>query len=141
MDAAADIVIFRPRREVAAFIMDPRNDPLWGTSIESARPLQPGPLVTGARVEQISKAWGVRSSVIYEVTSIEADHHMELHVADPVDMWMLYELDDTPGGTLVRARTKASMPQSFAFKVFSFLARWNLRRDLRKLKRHLERAP
>ncbi len=141
MDARAEIIIARPRREVARFIMDPRNDPLWGSSVESARPIQPGPIVAGTRVEQVSKAWGVRSSVIYEITSLEPDTHMELHVNDPIEMWMLYELDDTPGGTLVRARTKAAMPPSLAFKVFSFLARWNLRRDLRKLKRHLERAP
>lgn len=122
-------------------MMDPRNDPLWGSSVESARPLTPGPLGPGSKVEQISKAWGVRSSVVYEVTSMAPEAHLELHVADPIDMWMLYELDDTPGGTLVRARTKAVLGGGLAARFFSALARWNLRRDLRRLKRHLERAP
>jgi hypothetical protein len=142
MDAAAEVIIFRPRTDVARFLMDPRNDSLWATGIESAKPLEPGPLRAGSRVHQVTKAFGVRTTVTYEITSIVPGEHLELRIDDPFEMWVLYVLDDTPGGTRVSVRTKA-VDDEYGFvqrfgRWFTFLARWNLRRDMRRLKRFLE---
>ena len=52
IDVKPEVIINKPRGEVAAFMFDPANDLAWTGGITASRPAQPGPLVTGAVVER-----------------------------------------------------------------------------------------
>ena len=50
VDVRPQIVVGRPRAQVAAFMFDPANDLAWTRGITASRPAQGGPLVAGATV-------------------------------------------------------------------------------------------
>ena len=145
MDAAGEIVIPLPRAEVARFVFDLRNAPSWALGVKECRPLTPGPLRPGSRVEQRMKVLGPAAAVVYEVVSMDPERFMETRITDPFEMWMLLELEDVPDGTLVRVRTKRVSGEPGFFRWFGpllgFLANRNVARDLRSLKRTMMALP
>ena len=52
IDIRPEVLVHRPRPDVAAFMFDPANDLAWTGGITASRPAQPGPLVQGATVER-----------------------------------------------------------------------------------------
>lgn len=145
MDASGQVVIARPRPAVAAIMFDLRYASLWATGVVSCTPLAPGPMRAGLRVKQVARFLGVKSTFIYEVVSMEQDRFVELRIDSPLEMWVLHELEDAPAGTLVRIRT-ASVGGDPGFtrlfgRVLGYLARYNVRRDLRQLKQLVESRP
>jgi hypothetical protein len=60
----AEVVIRRPRSEVAAFMFHPDNDAAWTTGVVACRPLTPGRLGPGSRVERTVRFLGRRFSYI-----------------------------------------------------------------------------
>jgi hypothetical protein len=145
MEAMSEIVIARPRAMVAAFMFDPSNDPLWASGVVACRVLGHGRLQAGAKVEQTSKIFGARSNVTYEIVSMDPERFLEMRLDDPFEMWVLQELEDVPGGTLVRIRTKTVGGDPGFFRLFGpllgLLTRRNIRRDLRRLRRVIEAGP
>jgi hypothetical protein len=142
MDACCDIVIARPRAFVADLLFDPLKARLWSSGVVSSRLVTPGPVKPGTRIEQISRVFGLKTIVTYEVVSMAHDQFLEIKVTGPFDTWCLHEVEDHPGGTLVRIRTAAVGGDPGFFQRFGWLlralARYNLRRDLRRLKRLAE---
>ena len=68
VDVASEIVIFRPRAAVAAYMFDPRNDANWTSGVIELRPLQEGRTPGKVReFERISKFLGRRFGYTYEV--------------------------------------------------------------------------
>jgi Polyketide cyclase / dehydrase and lipid transport len=106
VDVAPEIVIFRPRAAVAAYMFDPRNDANWTSGVIESRPLQEGRLGKGSRVERISKFLGRRFGYTYEVVHTDDDRLVEMSVTKPFPMQIRYELEDVPQGTLVRTRLR-----------------------------------
>src|SRR5262249_18269677 len=68
VDVRPEVLVRRPRAEVAAFMFDPRNDLRWTGGITSSRPAQPGPLVEGAMVQRTARFLGRTFSYGYVVT-------------------------------------------------------------------------
>ena len=68
VDVSTEVVIARPRPEVAAFMFNPSNDALWTTGVVDCRPLTEGALRTGSRVERVSKMLGRQFGYLVEVT-------------------------------------------------------------------------
>jgi Polyketide cyclase / dehydrase and lipid transport len=101
VDVRPEVLVRRPRAEVAAFMFDPANDMRWTGGITSSRPARPGPLVTGATVERTARFLGRTFRYGYVVTGHRPDRLVELRVDRPFPMLIRYELDDAPGGTLV----------------------------------------
>ena len=48
VDVRPEVLVHRPRPDVAAYMFDPANDLAWTGGITASRPTQPGPLVHGA---------------------------------------------------------------------------------------------
>ena len=69
VDVRPEVLVRRPRAEVAAFMFDPANDLRWTGGITSSRPAQPGPLVAGAKVERTASFLGRTFTYGYVVTS------------------------------------------------------------------------
>jgi hypothetical protein len=140
VDVRPEVVVHRPRAEVAAYMFDPAHDLAWTGGITSSRPDQPGPLSSGATVVRTAKFLGRTFDYGYVVTAHEPDRLVEMKVEKPFPMTVRYELEDAPGGTKVAIRATGS-PGGF-FAVAEPLMRWQVRRsiaaDLGRLKRNLE---
>jgi len=140
VDVRPEIVVRKPRSEVAAFMFDPANDLAWTGGITASRPQQPGPLVAGSTVVRTAKFLGRTFDYGYVVTAHEPDRLVEMKVEKPFPMTVRYELEDVPEGTRVAIRATGS-PGGF-FAVAEPLMRWQVRRsiaaDLERLRRNVE---
>ena len=83
VDVRPEVLVRRPRAEVAAFMFDPANDLRWTGGITSSRPAQPGPLVAGAKVERTASFLGRTFTYGYVVTKHQPDRLVELKVDRP----------------------------------------------------------
>lgn len=139
IDVQPEILIRRPRAQVASFMFEPRNDALWTTGVIECRPLTDGPLRAGARVERVVKFLGRRFGYQYEVVAAD-ERSVEMTVEQPFPMQIRYELEDAPEGTRVRIRARGDASGFFrlASPIMSRMVRRNITADLTALKKHLE---
>lgn len=139
IDVQPEILIRRPRAQVASFMFEPRNDALWTTGVIECRPLTDGPLRAGARVERVVKFLGRRFGYQYEVVAAD-ERSVEMSVEQPFPMQIRYELEDAPEGTRVRIRARGDASGFFrlASPIMSRMVRRNITADLTALKKHLE---
>jgi len=140
VDVRPEVLVRRPRGEVAAFMFDPANDLRWTGGITSSRPAQPGPLVTGAKVERTANFLGRTFTYGYVVTEHLPDRLVELKVDRPFPMLVRYELDDAPGGTLVSIHATGTPGRFFgwATPVMARQVRKSISGDLGRLRAALE---
>jgi hypothetical protein len=117
VDVRPEVLVHRPRAEVAAFMFDPANDLRWTGGITSSRPAQPGPLVEGATVERTASFLGRR-----------------------FPMRVRYELQDAPEGTLVAIHAVGTPGRFFgwATPVMARQVRKSIAGDLGRLRAVLE---
>lgn len=140
IDVQPEVLIHRPRAEVAAFMFEPSNDAVWTTGVVECRPLTPGRLRTGSRVERVTRFLGRQFGYQYEVVAADGDRSVEMRVEEPFPMHIRYELQEVPGGTLarIRARGDASGFYRLAAPLMARMVRGNITKDLELLKAHLE---
>jgi hypothetical protein len=140
IDVTTEVVIRRPRADVAAFMFDPRNDATWTTGVVECRPLDDGRLRTGSRVERHVKFLGRKFAYLYEVVDAEDDAFVEMKVEQPFPMLVRYELVDADGGTIARIRARGDATGFFrvAAPFMARMVRRNIGKDLELLKQHLE---
>ena len=140
IDVKPQVLIRRPRPEVAAFMFEPRNDTIWTTGVVESRPLTDGPLRTGSRVERITKFLGRRFGYQYEVVAADSERYVEMRVEEPFPMQIRYELEDAPEGTLASIRAQGDATGFFriAGPLMGRMVRRNITNDLETLKKHLE---
>jgi uncharacterized membrane protein len=67
VDVSTEVVIERPRDEVAGFAADPSNAPEWYANIESVVWRTPPPLAVGSRLDFVARFLGRRLSYTYEI--------------------------------------------------------------------------
>lgn len=142
IDVQTDIVIGRPRREVAAFAADPRNAPAWYVNIKSARLISAGLLQVGSQIAFVAAFLGRRLSYIYEVVEFIEGARLVMRTASgPFAMETTYTWVSTAdGGTRMTLRNRGR-PSGFSWLVAPLMSgtvRSANRRDLARLKRLLE---
>jgi len=140
VDVRPEVLVRRPRAEVAAFMFDPANDLKWTGGITSSRPARPGPLVAGSTVERTARFLGRTFTYGYVVTRHDPDRLLELRVERPFPMLVRYELDDTAGGTLVSIRATGDPSRFFgwATPLMKRQVRRSIAADLDRLRAQLE---
>jgi hypothetical protein len=140
VDVRPEVLVHRPRAEVAAFMFDPANDMKWTGGITSSRPAQPGPLVAGATVERTASFLGRTFRYGYVVTEHEPGRLVELKVDRPFPMLVRYELEDAPEGTLVAIHAAGTPGRFFgwATPVMARQVRKAISGDLARLRAVLE---
>ena len=88
----AEILINRPKSEVAAFAMDSDNDPQWISGIiESKRPTGL-PMEEGAQVERVAKFLGRRIEYTNEVVEYDPNGTLVMRsISGPFPMMIKYQ--------------------------------------------------
>ena len=141
VDAKAEIVIARPREEVASTMFDPKCDKLWIGGLKNVFPLTPGLLKKGSKVNRVGDFLNRRYSANVLVIDAEPNKFVLLSSDEPFEMKVRYERDDTDGGTNVKLRVQSigeneykQVPAAIFAKAVSDAANT----DLATLQKHLE---
>ena len=140
VDAKAEIVINRPRADVAAVMFDPKCDKLWISGLTNVFPQSSGLLTAGSKIERVGTLLGRAYSTVYLVTRADADTFAEITADEPFQMKIRYDLSDTDGGTLVKYRIQSigeNLYQLTPVALNRGVQDW-ITGDLKKLKQRVE---
>jgi uncharacterized membrane protein len=142
VDVISEVVIDRPRHEVASYATDPDNATAWYKNIRSVEWRTTKPLVIGSRVAFVAQFVGRRLAYTYEISDLVRDERMVMSTAEgPFPMETTYGWEDTPSsGTRMTLRNRGE-PSGFskiAAPMMGLAMRRANRKDLRNLKRILE---
>jgi hypothetical protein len=143
VDVLTEIVIKRPRDEVAAFAADPANVTAWYKNIEAVEWETPPPAVVGSRVRFRARFLGRTLEYTYEVRENTPGQRFVMSTAQsPFPMETTYTWEDAPRGSTKMTLRNRGQPSGFAAITAPVMAR-AIRRaneaDLRRLKALLER--
>jgi uncharacterized membrane protein len=142
VDVSTEIVIPRPRHEVAEYASDPDNAPDWYENIESVEWVTPRPLAVGSRIAFVARFMGRRLSYTYEVRELVPDQRFVMSTGEgPFPMETTYTWEDAPDdGTRMELRNRGQ-PSGFASVAAPIMAsamRRANRKDLARLRSTLE---
>jgi uncharacterized protein YndB with AHSA1/START domain len=143
VDVTTEIVIARPRAEVAAYACDPDNATAWYRNIEAVEWTTPPPLGVGTRLAFVARFLGRRLAYTYEVREHVPGERFVMSTAEgPFPMETTYAWEDAgEGATRMTLRNRGD-PAGFAKAGARLMApaiRRANRDDLRRLKDRLER--
>lgn len=144
VDVTTEIVIDRPRAEVAAFAADPDNAAAWYDNIEAVEWRSEPPLALGSRIAFVAAFLGRRLAYTYEVREHRPGERFVMGTAEgPFPMETTYTWADAPGGGTRMTLRNHGEPAGFSRLVAPFMAAAMRRanaKDLRKLRSVLEAA-
>jgi hypothetical protein len=141
IDIRAEVVIRRPRDQVAAYMADPAHDPLWIGGVREARLEGDPPLAVGSRVARVAMFLGRRIEYVNEVVELGPGRLDMRSVVAPFPMRVTYELEERDGATAVSNRVRGDAHGFFsvASPLLAPLVRRSVQRDLERLRAILER--
>jgi hypothetical protein len=144
IDVETDVVIARPRGEVAAYACEPHNATAWYANIESADWQTQRPLAVGSRFAFVARFLGRRLAYVYEVKELVAGERLVMATTEgPMSMETTYTWADVGDGTTVMRLRNRGEPSGFASRLAPVMAgavRRANRKDLARLKRILEQS-
>jgi hypothetical protein len=139
---SSEIIIARPRDQVADYAADPSNAPEWYVNIKAVEWKTPPPLRAGSLISFVAHFLGRRLAYTYEIIEFVPRERLMMRTAEgPFPMETTYTWHATPdGGTRMMLRNRGT-PSGFSRLVAPFMARAIRRannKDLVALKRLLE---
>jgi uncharacterized protein YndB with AHSA1/START domain len=142
VDVLTEIVIDRPREEVATYAGDPTNAPEWYANIESVEWKTPPPASVGSEVAFVARFLGRRLAYTYEIVELVPDERLVMRTRQgPFPMETTYTWTSiTDSSTRMTLRNRGE-PAGFS-KITAPLMEQAMRRangkDLARLKQLLE---
>jgi hypothetical protein len=142
VDVVTDIIIERPRAEVAAYASNPDNAPAWYVNIKSVE-WKTAPVVqVGARVAFIAQFLGRTLAYTYELVDFVPGERLVMRTAEgpfPMETTYTWEaLGDRQTRMTLRNRGQPSGFASIAAPLMASALRRANRKDLERLKAILE---
>ena len=144
VDVLTQIVIGRPRDEVAGYAGDPTNAPEWYANIRSVEWRTTPPMRVGSRMEFVARFLGRRLAYTYEVVDLVPGERLVMRTAEgpfPMETTYAWEAVGT-GSTRMTLRNRGE-PEGFSRIGAPLLAaamRRANRQDLARLRARMERA-
>lgn len=142
VDVLTEIVIERPREQVAAYASDPDNATAWYENIKAVEWRSEKPLAVGSRLAFVARFMGRSLEYTYEVREhVPAERFVMSTAQGPFPMETTYEWEDTAtGATRMKLRNRGE-PSGFAGVAAPLMAAGMRRangKDLSRLKQILE---
>lgn len=141
IDVTATETIAAPRDEVAAFVVDHRNDTRWIGGISESELLGDGPLGVGSDVRRVASFMGKRIEYVNRVEELEPGRRVVMRsIRSPIPMTVTYAFEDDGDGTRASVRVQGEPGAMYrvAGPILSRQVRRSVSNDLRTLKRLLE---
>jgi uncharacterized membrane protein len=144
VDVVTEIIIGRPRDQVAAYASDPSHAPRWYANIESVAWETPPPLAVGSRLAFVAHFLGRRLSYTYEIVELVPGERLVMRTAQgPFPMETSYQWRPAGSGSTQMTLRNRGEPSGFArvgAPVLAAAMRRANQRDLARLKQLLERG-
>ena len=142
VDVVTEIVINRPRAQVAAYAGDPSNAPRWYVNIESVDWKTDPPVRVGSRMAFVAHFVGRRLAYTYEIIELVPGERLLMRTAEgPFPMETTYTWESAGEGATRMTLRNRGKPSGFS-KVGAPLMAGAMRRanrkDLEQLKALLE---
>ncbi|SOJ56637.1 hypothetical protein MSIMFB_04113 [Mycobacterium simulans] len=142
VDVVSEIVIARPRDEVAAYSADPDNATAWYANIQAVQWKSPKPMVIGSRFAFSASFLGRTLSYTYEVVELQPGTRFVMRTAEgPFPMETTYLWEDGPTGMTKMTLRNRGEPKGFsgiAAPVLAMAIKRANAKDLARLKSLLE---
>jgi hypothetical protein len=143
VDVVSEVVIARPRADVAAYACDPDTTTEWYANIHAVEWRTPPPLSVGTRLAFVARFLGRRLAYVYEVREWVPGERLVMRTSEgPFPMETTYAFADAPGAATRMTLRNRGEPAGFAKVAAPVMARAVRRaneHDLRRLKALLER--
>ena len=142
VDITTDIVIDRPRTEVARYTANPDHAPRWYVNIKSVEWETPPPYALGTRIAFVAQFLGRRLAYSYECTELIPEERLVMRTAEgPFPMETTYE-GEAEGNDRTRMTLRnRGTPSGFGTlmaPIMTLAIRRANRKDLQLLKQILE---
>ena len=142
VDVVTDVVIERPRDEVAAFAADPSDARAWDENVKAVEWKTPPPLAVGAKVAVVAHFLGLLRAYTYEVTALEPGARLVMRTVEgPFPMETSYVLESAGEGRTKMTLRSRGEPKGFGRVVGPLIAAAMQRanqKDLTRFKQLLE---
>jgi uncharacterized membrane protein len=142
IDVLTDIMIERPRAEVAAYAGDPAHAPEWYVNIRSVEWETAPPLRVGSRLAFVAHFLRRRLAYTYEIIALEPGSRLVMRTAQgPFPMETSYQWEDAGAGHTHMSLRNRGNPSGFSPLVAPFMAmavRRANQHDLARLKALME---
>lgn len=143
VDVSNQIVIAKPRLEVALYASDPANAPQWYSNIQSVEWVTlPGKIEPGAQMKFIAHFMGRILAYTYEITECDPGRKMVMRTAEgPFPMETTYLWEDADGRSTRMTLANRGEPHGFkkvAAPLMGMAVGRANKKDLEALKQILE---
>jgi len=142
VDVVSEVVIARPRSEVAAYCSEPDNATAWYVNIKSVQWESARPMGVGSRFAFAARFLGRPLSYTYEVVDLQPGARFVMRTAQgPFPMETTYLWEDGPNGTTKMTLRNRGEPSGFsgiAAPVLAMAMKRANTKDLARLKSLLE---
>ena len=143
VDVVTEIVIRRPREQVASYAGNPNNAPEWHVNIKSVDWKSAPPLRIGSRLAFVARFLGRQLAYTYEIVELLPSERLVMRTSEgPFAMETSYTWETVTGGSTRMTLRNRGNPTGFAKLVAPFMARAMRKanqKDLARLKSILER--
>jgi uncharacterized protein YndB with AHSA1/START domain len=144
VDVLTEVVIARPRDEVAAFVAEPSKAPRWYSNIVSVQWRTEPPVRVGSTMDFVARFLGRRLAYTYEVAELVPGERLVMRTAQgPFPMETTYTWNSVDSAstrmTLRNRGEPAGFPRVTAPAMAAAMRRAN-RKDLAALRQLLESA-